>query len=76
MRLIFCLALSIRIPDEYLYNAETESQNMPSRTLATSVGSTNEVKHNDNRGMVLPYEPHSITFDEIRYAVDMPQVFI
>lgn len=24
--------------------------------------------------MVLPFEPHSITFDEIRYAVDMPQV--
>ncbi|KAL6208157.1 hypothetical protein ACLB2K_019108 [Fragaria x ananassa] len=24
------------------------------------------------RGMVLPFEPLSITFDEIRYAVDMP----
>ncbi|KAL1552517.1 transcription factor [Salvia divinorum] len=27
---------------------------------------------NDNRGMVLPFEPHSITFDDIRYSVDMP----
>lgn len=26
--------------------------------------------------MVLPFEPHSITFDEIRYAVDMPQVYM
>lgn len=26
------------------------------------------------RGMVLPFEPLSITFNEIRYAVDMPQV--
>ncbi|CBI20982.3 unnamed protein product, partial [Vitis vinifera] len=25
------------------------------------------------RGMVLPFEPLSISFDEIRYAVDMPQ---
>ncbi|KAK7336923.1 hypothetical protein VNO77_17476 [Canavalia gladiata] len=25
------------------------------------------------RGMVLPFEPHSITFDEVTYAVDMPQ---
>ncbi|KAF8009149.1 hypothetical protein BT93_J0209 [Corymbia citriodora subsp. variegata] len=25
------------------------------------------------RGMVLPFEPHSITFDEITYSVDMPQ---
>lgn len=24
--------------------------------------------------MVLPFEPLSIAFDEIRYAVDMPQV--
>lgn len=26
------------------------------------------------RGMVLPFEPHAITFDEIVYSVDMPQV--
>ncbi|KNA08458.1 hypothetical protein SOVF_162410 isoform A [Spinacia oleracea] len=25
------------------------------------------------RGMVLPFEQHSITFDDIRYSVDMPQ---
>lgn len=24
--------------------------------------------------MVLPFESHSITFDEVTYAVDMPQV--
>ncbi|GAA0140844.1 ATP-binding cassette [Lithospermum erythrorhizon] len=28
---------------------------------------------NKNSGMVLPFEPLSITFDEIRYSVDMPQ---
>lgn len=26
------------------------------------------------RGMVLPFEQHSITFDGISYSVDMPQV--
>lgn len=26
------------------------------------------------KGMVLPFEPHSITFYEIKYSVDMPQV--
>lgn len=26
------------------------------------------------RGMVLPFQPLSITFTEIRYAVDIPQV--
>ncbi|CAL9023392.1 unnamed protein product [Prunus brigantina] len=29
--------------------------------------------HNKKRGMVLPFEPHSITFDKITYSVDMPQ---
>ncbi|KAL8113886.1 hypothetical protein AgCh_020971 [Apium graveolens] len=25
------------------------------------------------KGMILPFEPHSITFDDIKYSVDMPQ---
>ncbi|GAU13808.1 hypothetical protein TSUD_261350 [Trifolium subterraneum] len=29
--------------------------------------------HGKKRGMVLPFEPYSITFDEIVYSVDMPQ---
>ena len=32
-----------------------------------------EAKHN-KKGMVLPFQPHSITFDDIRYSVDMPEV--
>ncbi|XP_022721376.1 pleiotropic drug resistance protein 1-like isoform X2 [Durio zibethinus] len=28
---------------------------------------------NKKKGMVLPFEPHSITFDDIVYSVDMPQ---
>ncbi|RVW28973.1 Pleiotropic drug resistance protein 1 [Vitis vinifera] len=31
-----------------------------------------EAKHN-KKGMVLPFQPHSITFDDIRYSVDMPE---
>ena len=33
-----------------------------------------EANHNRRKGMVLPFEPHSITFDDITYSVDMPQV--
>ncbi|XP_071715772.1 pleiotropic drug resistance protein 1-like isoform X1 [Rutidosis leptorrhynchoides] len=32
-----------------------------------------EGNENKKRGMVLPFEPHSITFDNIKYSVDMPQ---
>ncbi|KAL0536436.1 hypothetical protein IC582_025385 [Cucumis melo] len=53
----------------------TENQiSLSSRTSSARVGSFSEEAHqNKKRGMVLPFEPHSIAFDEIRYAVDMPQ---
>ncbi|KAL0319186.1 UNVERIFIED_CONTAM: Pleiotropic drug resistance protein 1 [Sesamum angustifolium] len=31
---------------------------------------------NKNRGIILPFEQHWITFDEIKYSVDMPQMFV
>ncbi|XAR70928.1 Xenobiotic-transporting ATPase [Bertholletia excelsa] len=40
---------------------------------SSTAGSFEEGKENRKRGMVLPFEPLSITFDDIRYAVDMPQ---
>ena len=36
-------------------------------------GSTN-ASQTRKKGMILPFEPHSITFDNIKYSVDMPQV--
>ena len=33
-----------------------------------------EANKSRQKGMVLPFEPHSITFDDIIYSVDMPQV--
>ena len=30
--------------------------------------------HKKKRGMILPFEPYSITFDQIVYSVDMPLV--
>ncbi|XP_045797964.1 pleiotropic drug resistance protein 1-like [Trifolium pratense] len=32
-----------------------------------------ETNHSRKRGMVLSFEPHSITFDEVTYSVGMPQ---
>lgn len=34
----------------------------------------NKANGSGRRGMVLPFEPLSLTFDDIRYSVDMPQV--
>ncbi|KAH7846162.1 hypothetical protein Vadar_010629 [Vaccinium darrowii] len=44
-----------------------------STSMSSEVGSITESGQNRKRGMVLPFEPLSIVFDEIRYAVDMPQ---
>ncbi|KAJ8773506.1 hypothetical protein K2173_005752 [Erythroxylum novogranatense] len=44
-----------------------------SRNSSARVGSGSENTQNKNRGMVLPFQPLSITFEDIRYSVDMPQ---
>ncbi|KAF3450819.1 hypothetical protein FNV43_RR06908 [Rhamnella rubrinervis] len=39
----------------------------------TQTGERSVDSHNKKKGMILPFEPHSITFDDVEYAVDMPQ---
>ncbi|KAL5710887.1 transcription factor [Ranunculus cassubicifolius] len=47
---------------------------LPSLELSAKVKETNAVNgKKKKRGMVLPFQPHSISFDEVRYAIDMPQ---
>nr|XP_043627450.1 pleiotropic drug resistance protein 1-like isoform X6 [Erigeron canadensis] len=41
--------------------------------MSSRVGNINEAGDIKKRGMVLPFVPLSIAFDDIRYAVDMPQ---
>ncbi|XP_021800492.1 ABC transporter G family member 39-like isoform X5 [Prunus avium] len=55
--------------EEKLAENNGETVELPSMGKSSSV-STN---HTRRRGMVLPFEPLSITFNEIRYAVDMPK---
>ncbi|TKY48115.1 ABC transporter G family member 40 [Spatholobus suberectus] len=52
--------------------AEVELPRIESSGRADSVV---ESSHGKKKGMVLPFEPHSITFDEVVYSVDMPQGF-
>ncbi|XVE52142.1 hypothetical protein DITRI_Ditri02bG0098700 [Diplodiscus trichospermus] len=46
-----------------------------STLILTKTGTNMEALQAQTRrkGMILPFEPHSITFDEIRYFIDMPQ---
>ncbi|KAK1393964.1 hypothetical protein POM88_013020 [Heracleum sosnowskyi] len=45
-------------------------RNSPRSSTTENYG---EANRNRRKGMVLPFEPHSITFDDIMYSVDMPQ---
>lgn len=45
-------------------------------TSVTNAGGTITGADTRERGMALPFTPLSITFDNIRYSVDMPQVSI
>ncbi|KAG5551933.1 hypothetical protein RHGRI_010140 [Rhododendron griersonianum] len=70
-QLLFTLALA------YLNQKGSEVRRSASSTsMATGVGSITDAGQNRKRGMVLPFEPLSIIFDEIRYAVDMPQLLL
>ncbi|GKA36475.1 pleiotropic drug resistance protein 1-like protein [Tanacetum coccineum] len=39
----------------------------------SSMNKEGEGNQNKKKGMILPFEPHSITFDDVKYSVDMPQ---
>ncbi|KAJ1376803.1 P-loop containing nucleoside triphosphate hydrolase [Sesbania bispinosa] len=49
------------------------TENMFSRSASVRPEAVVESSQRRKRGMVLPFEPHSLTFDEITYSVDMPQ---
>ncbi|KAK1434085.1 hypothetical protein QVD17_11003 [Tagetes erecta] len=70
--ILFTLALSILNPFEKP-QANVSTDDDASVELSTiQNGSGNEGGQN-KKGMILPFEPHSITFDDVKYSVDMPQ---
>lgn len=64
------IAAAFDKPQAVLPVEEDDDQKSVASTAQRTVGAS----PNEERGMVLPFEPHSITFDDIRYSVDMPQV--
>ncbi|KAL9264841.1 Pleiotropic drug resistance protein 1-like protein [Drosera capensis] len=53
---------------------ERSTKIVPSISPESSV--LTEVPSRRNKGMILPFEQHFITFDDVRYSVDMPQEMI
>ncbi|KAA8525358.1 hypothetical protein F0562_007224 [Nyssa sinensis] len=67
------IELSSRGKNDFSEGGSEVQRSVSSRSMSSRVGSTGEADQKRKRGMVLPFEPLSITFDDIRYAVDMPQ---
>ncbi|XP_004498643.1 pleiotropic drug resistance protein 1-like [Cicer arietinum] len=54
-------------------STDEEFIQLPSQKSISETRMVDEASRSGSRGMVLPFQPVSLTFDEIRYAVDMPQ---
>ncbi|KAJ0865543.1 putative ABC transporter, AAA+ ATPase domain, ABC-2 type transporter, ABC-transporter [Helianthus annuus] len=71
LNLFFGLSLDLLNP--FGRSGSVSSQNdddkSPVELSQTSDGSNQSKK----KGMILPFEPHSITFNDVKYSVDMPQ---
>ncbi|XP_021277324.1 pleiotropic drug resistance protein 1-like isoform X13 [Herrania umbratica] len=74
----FLFTLTLKYLDPFgkpqaVISKETLAEKIVSKTGENAELSINEANQNRKRGMVLPFEPLSMSFDEIKYAVDMPQ---
>ncbi|KAK7318028.1 hypothetical protein RJT34_02725 [Clitoria ternatea] len=58
-------------PEQSESNEQDNGSVVESVSVDTKV--TIDSNHSIRRGMVLPFEPHSITFDDATYSIDMPQ---
>ncbi|KAL3746635.1 hypothetical protein ACJRO7_015577 [Eucalyptus globulus] len=67
------IELSSRSQRSSSENESGAQRSVTHRKLSTRVEGIKDSDLNRKRGMVLPFEPLSIAFDDIRYAIDMPR---
>ncbi|KAL3650914.1 transcription factor [Castilleja foliolosa] len=64
------------LPEENEDESSARADAITRRSISSGSSSVRadaiEANENKKKGMILPFEPHSITFDDIRYSVDMP----
>ncbi|KAK9066079.1 hypothetical protein SSX86_015481 [Deinandra increscens subsp. villosa] len=70
-----CFALALALLNPYgksQGNAPTQDDSDTGAVELTPTA-TREGSQTNKKGMILPFEPHSITFNDVKYSVDMPQ---
>ncbi|XP_076888059.1 pleiotropic drug resistance protein 1-like [Bidens hawaiensis] len=70
-----CFALSLALLNPYGKAQANVSAQDDSDTGAVELTptTTRDGSQSNKKGMILPFEPHSITFNDVKYSVDMPQ---
>ncbi|KAI3525078.1 hypothetical protein L1887_03749 [Cichorium endivia] len=74
----FALSLEFLNPFEKVQASvpAKEDDDVGAVELATRPESEDGSNQSTKKGMILPFEPHSITFDDVTYSVDMPPLFL
>ncbi|XP_076952055.1 pleiotropic drug resistance protein 1-like isoform X2 [Bidens hawaiensis] len=71
----FCFALCLAFLDPFRKAQASvlieDDSGVTTELSSINNGSENE-RSRDKKGMILPFEPHSITFNDVKYSVDMP----
>ncbi|KAI3737598.1 hypothetical protein L2E82_27606 [Cichorium intybus] len=71
-----CFALSLAFLDPFgkaQSNASTQSDSDTGAVELSAMTTGDNAPQPKKKGMILPFEPHSITFNDVKYSVDMPQ---
>ncbi|KAI7754530.1 hypothetical protein M8C21_028900 [Ambrosia artemisiifolia] len=69
-----CFAFSLAFLNPFGKSQSNVSQEDDSDVGAVEMTpTTRDGNQSNKKGMILPFEPHSITFNDVKYSVDMPQ---
>ncbi|KAI3512641.1 hypothetical protein L1887_19959 [Cichorium endivia] len=71
-----CFALSLAFLDPFgkaQSNASAQSESDTGAVELSAMTTGDNAPQPKKKGMILPFEPHSITFNDVKYSVDMPQ---
>ncbi|EEF48302.1 ATP-binding cassette transporter, putative [Ricinus communis] len=71
-RIVDCIGLS-RDRKSSLGKGNASNRNALSMSRSVNVGSSSDANKGRRVGLVLPFQPRSISFDEITYSVNMPK---
>ncbi|KAI7727409.1 LOW QUALITY PROTEIN: hypothetical protein M8C21_009515 [Ambrosia artemisiifolia] len=69
----FCFTLCLEFLDPFGKSRPTVSSQSESDQSVVELNSTVGNQQSKKKGMILPFQPLSLTFNEVKYSVDMPQ---